>query len=185
MNCKTKYEVLELFSGLEGWSWAWAEHGHNVTTIDLVDHGRHHGKFIQTNIMKWEPDKYYDVVLASPDCREFSQAKKWSHKDERKPEEGLALLCRTLLLINKINPKFWIIENVPGLEEFLGKPKLKVRYAKHFNSKTACLWGKFPDLGFFPEMIQYLQPHKLWSTDPRRAEIPTQLSNAIHEAICN
>jgi len=70
-------KVLDLFCGMGGWSKPWIESGHDVTGIDIMDYN-YPGKFIQADLLNWEPDQYYDMVFASPPCTEFSIAKKYA-----------------------------------------------------------------------------------------------------------
>ena len=99
-------KVLDLFCGLGGWSRAFAEAGHDCTGIDIKNIGYPY-RFIQADLNDWKPDQHYDVILASPPCIEFSQAKKWGQgtQDER---IGLDLIYRTFYLIELIKPKYHI-----------------------------------------------------------------------------
>lgn len=184
-ECKTKYEVLELFCGMGGWSKAWANHGHKCTGIDLTDFSNDYpGEFIKADLFDWEPEKSYDIVLASPPCTEFSIAKKWGWgtQDER---QGLDLVYRTFELIDKINPKFWAIENVKGLSEFLPMRTERVRYGRNIQTKEAHIWGNFPRLGMISPCVSYRKHDDLKRSEKKfRGLIPQELANAIHEAIC-
>lgn len=147
--------VLELFCGMGGWSKPWIEQGHDVTGIDFEDFSKDYpGKFIKADLLDWEPKEQYDVVLASPPCTEFSIAKKWGWGTQNEMK-GLDLIWRTFHLIEKIKPKYWVIENVVGLSEFLPGWKDAVKYNRHKNGKTAFLWGNFPKMPMFDNMIEY------------------------------
>ena len=154
-------KILELFCGLGGWSKGF----HDIFPdaefygIDIKDFGYPYN-FIKADLNDWEPDQDYDIVLASPPCTEFCEVKRntaTSHYSER---IGLSLIYRTFYLIEKLKPKFWVLENVWGLSEFIDKPKDIVRYRKAKNGKKAYLWGNFPSLDFFDECIVF-RPH--WS----------------------
>lgn len=166
--------ILELFCGLGGWSKPWLESGHDVTGVDIENLG-FPGKFIQADLFDWEPKEQYDIVLASPPCNQFSKinAACNGRNDER---QGLDLVYRTFYLISKIKPKYFVIENVQGLGEFLPPPKDKIRYTRR--GKWAFLWGNFPNLGFFPEMI-YHRHHDYSGGDPRRGLIPYTLAKEM------
>ena len=58
-------KVLELFCGRGGLSKPWVALGHDVTGIDIKDFG-YPGKFIKADLLDWEPNQDYDIVLASP-----------------------------------------------------------------------------------------------------------------------
>ena len=148
-------KILELFCGLGGWSKGF----HDIFPdaefygIDIKDYGYPYN-FIKADLNDWEPDQEYDIVLASPPCTEFSIAKKWGWgtQDER---IGLDLIWRAFYLIEKIKPKFWIIENVKGLADFLPEPDEIVAYNRHKNGKAAYLWSNIGKLGFLENMIDF------------------------------
>jgi DNA (cytosine-5)-methyltransferase 1 len=57
-----------------------------------------------------------DVVLGGPPCEEFSFAKRGGGGDIKR---GLNLVFHYLYFVYKIKPKYWIMENVPRLMNFL------------------------------------------------------------------
>ena len=154
-------KILELFCGLGGWSKGF----HDIFPdaefygVDIKDFGYPYN-FIKADLNDWEPDQEYDIVLASPPCSEFSEVKRNCALpyDER---QGLDLVWRTFALIEQIKPRYWIIENVKGLSEFLPNVSEKIRYGKK-TRKTAVLWSnKDIKLGFFDsDMSDYNS--KMW-----------------------
>lgn len=67
--------VLDLFSGLEGWSAPFREHGHEVVTLDLDPRFRadHQVDFLTVDSLgSLERSGRFDVILASPPCDTFS-----------------------------------------------------------------------------------------------------------------
>lgn len=141
--------VLELCCGLGGWSKPFAELGHDCTGVDIQDFAKDYpGKFIQADLFDWEPTEDYDVVLCSPLCSEFSIAKKWGQGTQNE-SKGLNLVWRCFYLVDKIKPKYWALENVKGLAEFLPPPRQIIKYgSRHKQGKAAYLWGNFPLIGF-------------------------------------
>jgi hypothetical protein len=173
-------KILELFCGLGGWSKGF----HDIFPdaefygIDIKDFGYPYN-FIKADLNDWEPDQEYDIVLASPPCTNFSQVvKQWTGKANE--SKGLDLVWRTYALIAQIKPKYWIIENVKGLGEFLPPPNDIVRYGKNKQCKEAWLWSNIGKLALFSEMISRKTSRETFkSGDPILGEIPLPLA---HEA---
>lgn len=181
-------KVLDLCCGNFGWSKPFIDAGHEVTGVDLEKKDIPDSvTFIQADIFDWEPNQHYDIILASPKCSEFSEIKRnCAHPyDER---IGLDMVYRVMYLIMKIKPKYWVLENVKGLSEFIDKPRDTVRYGKR-TRKTAYLWGNFPELGFFNEQIEF-NSH-MWHDEPgwnmdvraRRGEIPQALARKMFQVM--
>ena len=180
-------KILELFCGRGGWSKGFKEIFPNAEFygIDVKDFG-YPFNFIKADLNDWKPDQYYDIVLASPPCAQFSEVKRnCAHfYDER---QGLDLVWRTFSILAEIKPVAWIIENVKGLTEFLPNVSEKIRYGKKAR-KTAFLWSnKDIQLGFFDfDMSDYNS--KLWHDkkssgwkqckNGTRGEIPRELSRS-------
>jgi hypothetical protein len=143
--------VLDLFSGLGGWSKAFMDRGHSVTTIDL-DY-----KFNPTyvrNIGLIEDLSIYgsfDVILASPPCEKFSVASAYLYWHNGTPTNivlpYIDLVKHTIKLIDNANPKFYVVENPRGmLRKVLGTPNAHVNYCAYGlkYKKPTDLWGKLP-----------------------------------------
>ena len=151
-------KVLDLFSGLGGWSQAFKDRGHTVVTLDLEE------KFNTTickdimevtvaDFAEWLP---FDVVLASPPCNCFSclTIRYYWNKDKtpknKKTLNAIEVVKKTLSLIDELNPKFWVIENPRGmlrLQSFMKKHHRKTvtycQYGEKYQKPTD-LWGHFP-----------------------------------------
>ena len=148
-------KILELFCGLGGWSRGF----HDIFPdaefygIDIKDFGYPYN-FIKADLNDWEPDQDYDIVLASPPCAEFSLSKLWGYgtQDER---IGLDLIWRAFYLIETIKPKFWILENVKRLSNFLPPPDEIVAYNRYKQGKSAYLWSNIGNVGFLDKMNDY------------------------------
>jgi hypothetical protein len=159
--------VLDLFSGLKGWSAAFIDRGHEVVSVDIE------GDFMPSllaDVCKLYVDRDelkvrtiissdFDVVLASPPCNHFSVAsisKNWSGGKEAyipktfETAQAIYLVQYTLQLIHDINPVFWILENPMGVLRklsFMQKYDHKlVTYCQYGERrmKPTDLWGKFP-----------------------------------------
>ena len=59
-----------------------------------------------------------DVLIGSPPCTEFSYAKKGGRGDT---EKGMLLVRKHLLFVTLFRPRYWLMENVPRLEEVMAK----------------------------------------------------------------
>ena len=173
-------EVLDLFCGLGGWSEVFFDNGHKCTGIDIKKFWNYPGRFIQADLDDWIPEKHYDIVLASPPCAEFSQAKKWGQgtQDER---IGLDLIYRCWWLIETIKPKYWVIENVKGLESFFPKATEIVKYNRHKDGKSAHLWTNIGKLGLLDCMIN--KKVDVNRDRAERAKIPYALAKAVYDKI--
>ena len=126
-------KMLDLFSGSGGASEAMIDRGWDVVRVDIEE--------------KFRPDLVADVqVLAlrgyrpdliwgSPPCREFS--KSWLPWFEDF-EPDMKLVKAFHKIVEELAPKFWILENVQGAVQYLGRPQYK--------SGPVKLWGVFPPL---------------------------------------
>lgn len=154
--------VLDLFSGLCGWSQAFKDRGHIIVTLDIIK------KFNPTfckDIMEVKDLKElelygkFHVILISPPCNCFSVAsigKHWVGRDlkytpkDQQTKDAILLVQHTLNLINKYKPKFWIMENPMGIlrklwfmQEYQRMLVTYCQYGEH-RMKPTDLWGKFP-----------------------------------------
>tara|TARA_R110002012_G_scaffold298131_1_gene496410 strand:- start:11 stop:625 length:615 start_codon:yes stop_codon:yes gene_type:complete len=193
-------KILDLFSGLGGWSEAFVRHGCEVIRIEnnplLQDVAHTQLKdvlevrdYLVECQARGLPIQKPDIIMASPPCYYFSNAysapkslyvRKYGNLDKYDPP--MNLLEATLDIIKIVKPKYWIIENVVGatryFEKYLGKPKQIIG--------AYVLWGTFPAIHCPADKL----PTKA-SKDKRhspirsnyRAEIPLPLSMALLTAI--
>ncbi len=138
-----KLKVLDLFSGLGGFSQAFRQRGHHVTTVDIEEKFRPDicRDILDTDelLEKLTVEGGYrpDVILASPPCEEFSKARMPWYKNIH---PDMSLFSATLAIVVKLDPRFWVIENVQGAIPFFSQYVGK--YKKHCGSRY--LWGEFP-----------------------------------------
>ena len=190
-----KLKVLDLFSGLEGWSQAFRDRGHDVLTLDMDP--RFDSDFcidireFGTLHLPWKPD----IVLASPPCNAFSVASIGKHwgggKKAYVPKSegaklGIELVEHTKDLIRAIDPDYFVIENPRGL---LRKLKLLDEFERH--TVTYCQYGetrmKPTDLwGGFPPSLKLKAPCKngapCHEAAPRGARTGSQGLNKFESA---
>jgi hypothetical protein len=111
--------TIELFSGTKSFSTVAKRLGHNTYTID--NNPRLEPDYCG-DVMDWEnPQGICDVLWASPPCQGFSVAaigRNWNHNGTPKTESAknaMALIKRTIEIINHIQPDYWFIENPRGM----------------------------------------------------------------------
>lgn len=193
--------VLDLFSGLGGFSEAFVRAGDHVERVEnnpllsevphttmmdvlafrddlenLLSNGHRIPKRLKT-----------DVILASPPCYDFSLAfsapqaiaSRSGEFDDYEP--SMELVEATLDIIRLVKPRYWVIENVMGSIRHFKKIGLEPNQIH-----GACVfYGKFPKFST-PDMPTKAEKdtHK---GDPlrsnRRALIPIELSTALRRAI--
>lgn len=148
MQQQKKLQLLDLCCGLGGWSIGFYRAGFKCVGVDCVDFAYPY-RFVQADVRSWSPSGELDlgkvnVVCASPPCTEFSSLTRLAiARGQRGPRDipaGIEVVKGCIRIINEVEPRFWILENVAGSEEYivplLGKPKLKRGPWR--------LWGEFP-----------------------------------------
>ncbi len=149
-------KVLDLFSGLGGWSRPFVDRGHEVLTVDLDPDFR---PDICTDIrdlhfwqLPWTPD----IVLASPPCQEFSMlnvGKHWEKSGEPKTAEArqsLNLVRDLKELVYELHPRWFVIENPRARLRTLDVLPFERRTVWYCRlgepvAKPTDLWGGFPE----------------------------------------
>ena len=149
--------VLDLFSGLGGWSAAFKDRGHSVTTLDIDP------KFkpdIVKDILELKSIAEigeFDIILASPPCTAFSVAAfpqhYWKKEGEKyypaspNAELGKRIATHTFNLVESSAAAFYIIENPRGLmRKVIRMPNATITYCQYGADimKPTDLWGKLP-----------------------------------------
>jgi hypothetical protein len=116
-------KILELFSGTKSFSKVAEERGHEVFTVELES------KFnpsLAIDILNLTAEIILekfgrpDVIWASPPCTTFSVASICHYWKDGKPKNektlhGIAMVKKTIEIIEALKPKFWIIENPRGM----------------------------------------------------------------------
>lgn len=145
-------KFLDCFCGVGGASGGFHREGYDVTGIDIVKVGYPYF-FIEGDMLKLDGKDFrgFDVIWGSPPCRDFTQLPDhWTHKDGKKgrwkipksPERGLKLVKCYLQFIEDAQPKIWIMENVPNLQNYLSiKPTM---VSKIKRGMKRAFWGNFP-----------------------------------------
>lgn len=111
---------FDVVFGIDNWKPACKTHEVNglgeTSNMDLLDVGVDD----VLKVKKYLEEKFgtIDIVIGSPPCTEFSFAKKGGRGDI---EKGMVLVRKHLLFVSLFKPKYWLMENVPHLEEALKK----------------------------------------------------------------
>jgi len=109
--------VIDLFSGMGGWSAPFLAAGDEVFRVELLPkyEAELHADILTLSAadFPWAPD----LVLASPPCEGFSVmniGKNWHHDGTPKTDSArlaLRLVTHTLRLVRELDPTYWIMEN--------------------------------------------------------------------------
>jgi len=188
--------VLDLFSGLGGFSEAFVLAGDEVARVEnnpLLSEVPHTSMQdvleMRDRLAQYQaegvPIREYDVLLAGPPCREFSLAysspRSIAARNGEKFEPDMTCLEAVLDIIRITKSRVWVIENVVGSAEYFARAGLVVRQ-KHGPHQ---LYGNFPM--FECDELPSKASKDKTSTDPLRANhkalIPLELSSKLRTAI--
>jgi hypothetical protein len=128
-----------------------------------------------------------DLIWASPPCRDFSRAfsapSPTAQREGRDfiPDLRIVQACKDI--IEFVEPKHWVIENVigaiPHFKPLLGAPTQLLG--------PFCLWGNFPRIVTPREWSHSKYDCDSWSSDPlranKRALIPLTISQGLKDSV--
>jgi hypothetical protein len=163
-----------------GWSIGFHRAGFQCIGIDTVDVGYPY-ELLQRDIRELDGNdilrhcflrgyaKNYErcvtAVVASPPCVEYSKITMLSYRKGQRgppdPEKGNVLVRATKRVIDEIQPKYWVVENVFGarkhIDPILGRPCLV--------SNPYVLWGNIPPtmFRFEPRRVSKEFHHGPWN----------------------
>ncbi len=111
--------LLELFCGTKSIGKEFAKVGFDIVSVDM---DAQFDPSICANILDLDPRDFqgFDAVWASPPCNAFTVAligRNWYHDHTPKNDlarQGMAILQKTVEMIDAINPKMWWFENPRG-----------------------------------------------------------------------
>lgn len=184
-----KKVILDLCGGTGAWSKPYKEAGYDVRLVTLPD----------CDVRTYVPPKKVYGILAAPPCTMFARsgAGTWKVKDtDGRTLTDLEILTACLMIISKVRPKFWAIENPVGrMRRWLGIPKMyfdPCDFGDAYTKKT-CLWGMFNEPvkhRVEPKFIVDRVRHKRyspihWGTRSgsyKRSITPSGFANAFFEA---
>lgn len=183
-------KALDLYCGLGGWSNGLAMEGFDVLGVELVPKIAHlyEHNVIIADVRKLDGKRFkgFDLIVGSPPCRDFSITANFGKVTWNNPPDpegkGLELVNAFLRIVEEAEPKYWLLENVTGLEKYIGiPPKCKPRLSK---TMLRGFWGKFPSF-LIPKdlnkkkILDIQGPLRKWE----RAMIPLPVARALGRAI--
>jgi len=154
MGCE-KMKVVDLFSGLGGFSQAFVDRGHEVERYDNDSKFSDISNTTIKDVLELTPIdlKHADIILASPPCTHFSVASLRYHWPKRVPTEDtlkqIELVKHIIKNIEQADPKYWILENPRAmLRTVIGKPVMTTYWCAWGTpyKKPTDLWGKLPPI---------------------------------------
>jgi hypothetical protein len=200
---RPQLKVLDLFSGLGGFSEAFVLNNDHVLRVEnnpLLSEVKHTvlmdvrklRDIIADGLTQGDLNPYLlniDLIVASPPCYDFSLAynspqgiaSRAGREEFDAYVPDMELIEVTLEIIEMLKPRYWIIENVRGsIRHF---EKLGLIPNQKFGAYV--LYGKFPKFG--EPKINSKKQNKGSHKDPLRANlraiIPLELSESIRKAI--
>ena len=194
-------KALDLFCGLGGWSDGLALEGFEVLGVEIeqeiADLYKH--PVIVADICDLDPLDFlgYDLIVGSPPCRDFSAiGRVFGHRWKVPPDpdgKGMELVNLFLLIVKTTEPTYWLMENIPQLEDYLNvKPRVTAMIGE---SMKRSFWGNYPAFmiprdynkkSFYKPRL-FMQPN--WEAYPRknlqwlRAKIPLPIACALGKAV--
>lgn len=163
-----KLKVLDLCSGLGGFSKAFKDAGHDVITLD---YDSKFGADLTMDVIDFSKDpEFYlpkgwvpDVILAGPDCRGFSIARVWETWDavNVEPKNATARMSVEIMdacirTIDVLDPPMFLIENPRGMaRKYIEKNHPQLH--KHRKTISYCQYGS-----------DWMKPTDLWTNIPEK-----------------
>lgn len=187
--------VLDLFCGAGGASWGLHQAGLKVVlgvdcwSVALETHKANlpDCEVMEADLGTLDPLTLpkVDVVWGSPPCPNFSVANK-----KRDPKAGMVLVNRFLEIVDTLRPRFWVMENVPPVLDYLkiqgvrsavlnaadyGTPQIRRRafvgrypmpVPTHASAATGTLEG-----GFLPKWVTVREALSIQEAEEHRTEL--------------
>lgn len=151
MNWNREMKVIDLFCGVGGATLGFKRAGFEVILgVDIDEVALSSFKANHPEIETWQMDimdlsakdlPKADVILGSTPCTEFSIA-------NRKRTCDMTLTYHFLKIVYHYKPRFWMLENVPGIARFLHGVRYNILNAADYGvpqRRKRCIAGKYPE----------------------------------------
>ena len=142
-------KALDLFCGLGGWSDGLDLEGFKMLGVEIEPKiaklYKHDVICADVQTLDGENFKGFDLIVGSPPCRDFSViGRLWGHTWKRPPEPkyGLVNIYAFLEFIKNAHPKYWLMENVSGLQKYLWPARTETYLG--IRTMKRCFWGTYP-----------------------------------------
>jgi|TARA_R100000482_G_scaffold123216_2_gene72681 hypothetical protein len=192
-------KILDLYSGLGGWSEAFARSGNweimriennpllsEVPNTQVYDVLKFRDELKQMILDGYAPESP-ELIVASPPCVEFSNgwsSPKSTYRRENGTLEGyepnMELMQAVIDIVAMLQPRYWLIENVVGATRYfnpiLGEP---TQIIGHY-----VLWGNFPHIIYDANTLP-MKKDKDKRHHPLRANIMAQIPLCLSNALLN
>ena len=191
MEGRKALTIMDLCSGLGGWTEAFVQAGWTVMRIENNPALQYVPFTLELDVLKWEewiddlPRP--DVIVASPPCLEFSDAlsapKTLARRKGEEFEPDMSVVQACLDIIDYLKPTTWVLENVRGSQEHF----LPLIGARRQKLGPFYLWGNFPLMSLPHGFDHSKKSVDVHSGNPLRANIramiPFEISYVLHETV--
>lgn len=119
LGLSTMYKVLDLFSGMGGFSSGFVHGGFDVTGVDISEKvGKAYETFARSKFLKIDLKREsitgeFEVIIGGPPCRPWSAVNQSDRRGET--HRDFSLLGRFFDHVLAVRPRLFILENVPLL----------------------------------------------------------------------
>ena len=191
-------KVIDLFSGLGGWTQSFLKsHKYEVYRYDsdpwLAD--VENTEIVDLTTHKIAAIDSVELLVGSPPCYEFSLAhsapRSIAIREGRLWQPNMDCVLAFFEHVNRLRPKYWIMENVVGSAEFIN-PILGMKPRQIIGPYI--LWGNFPLLDLSESELKKIKAHKKQAGDKHRwsdhrgsyrAFVPEPMSKALLRSIAS
>ncbi len=164
--------MIDLFAGMGGASRAMRERGWRVVRVE-IDPKHRPDVVADARFLPLRDGLSPDLLWMSPVCTEFARESMPWCRTGSAPSLELVQAC--LVAVDRLKPRWWVIENVRGAQKWLnpilGRPTQRIG--------AQYLWGRFPLLLGVPAKATKERIGPCVNRAALRSEAPYALSLAL------